>query len=183
MEHLLKIWLDDQAQRRIPVSQAIISAKAKSLYYDLKKQMRESAKDEPLFSASNGWFNRFKRRASLHNLKLTGEAASADIHAASTFPAELAKLIEQGGYCASQIFNVDETALLWKKMPATTFLAKEEKTTQGHKLAKDRLTLLLGGNASGDFNLLVYHSKNPRAFKGKVKIYCLSLGNQILKLG
>jgi hypothetical protein len=66
MEHLLKIWLDDQAQRRIPVSQAIITTKAKSLYYDLKKQMGDSAKDEPLFSASNGWFNRFKSRASLH---------------------------------------------------------------------------------------------------------------------
>jgi hypothetical protein len=31
MEHLLKIWLDDQLHRCIPVSQAIISAKAKSL--------------------------------------------------------------------------------------------------------------------------------------------------------
>jgi hypothetical protein len=31
MEHLVKIWEDDQAQRRIPVSQATISAKANSL--------------------------------------------------------------------------------------------------------------------------------------------------------
>jgi hypothetical protein len=31
MEHLLRIWLDDQAQRRIPGSQEIISAKAKNL--------------------------------------------------------------------------------------------------------------------------------------------------------
>jgi DNA-binding MarR family transcriptional regulator len=31
MEHLLKIWLDDQAQRHISVSKAIISAKVKSL--------------------------------------------------------------------------------------------------------------------------------------------------------
>jgi hypothetical protein len=31
MVHLLKIWLDDKAQRRISVSQAIISAKVKSL--------------------------------------------------------------------------------------------------------------------------------------------------------
>jgi hypothetical protein len=31
MEHLLRIWVDDQVQRRIPVSQAIISAKAKIL--------------------------------------------------------------------------------------------------------------------------------------------------------
>jgi hypothetical protein len=34
MEHLPKIWLDDQAQKHIPVSQAIISTKAKSLYDD-----------------------------------------------------------------------------------------------------------------------------------------------------
>jgi hypothetical protein len=57
-------------------------------------------------------------------------------------------------------------------MPSRTFLVKEEKTAQGHKPAKDRLTLLLGGNASGDFKLkplLVYHSENSRAFKGKVK--------------
>jgi hypothetical protein len=153
-------------------SQDIISAKAKSLYYGLKKQMGDSAKDEPLFSASNGWFNRFKRRASLHNLKLTGEAASADIHAASISPTELAKLIEQGGYCATQIFSVDGTALFWKKMPATTFLAEEEKTAQGLKPEKDRLALMLGGNVLGYFKLkplLVYHSENPRAFKGKVK--------------
>jgi hypothetical protein len=57
-------------------------------------------------------------------------------------------------------------------MPARTFIAKEERTAQGYNSAKDRLTLLLGGNAAGDFKLkpfLVYHSENPRAFKGKVK--------------
>jgi hypothetical protein len=49
---------------------------------------------------------------------------------------------------------------------------KEEKTAQGYKPAKDRFTLLLGGSAAGDFKLkplLVYHSENPRAFKGKVR--------------
>ncbi|GFY48150.1 tigger transposable element-derived protein 1 [Trichonephila inaurata madagascariensis] len=54
-------------------------------------------------------------------------------------------------------------------MPKRTFLSHEEKRALGFKAAKDRLTLLLGGNASGDFKLkplLVYHSKNPRAMKG-----------------
>jgi hypothetical protein len=53
MEHLLKIWLDDQAQKSIAVSQAIISTKAKSLYDDLKKRTGESVTDETSFSASH----------------------------------------------------------------------------------------------------------------------------------
>jgi hypothetical protein len=39
--------------------------------------------------------------------------------------------------------------LYWKKISSGPFITKEEKTMPGFKLAKDRLTLLLGANASG----------------------------------
>ena len=53
-------------------------------------------------------------------------------------------------------------------MPRTKFITEEEKALPGHKPMKDRLTLLLCGNASGDFKinpLLVYHSENKRVLK------------------
>ncbi|GFW22707.1 tigger transposable element-derived protein 1 [Trichonephila clavipes] len=55
-----------------------------------------------------------------------------------------------------------------KRMPNRTYITKDEKSVPGHKPMKDRLTLLLGANASGDMKLkplLVYHSENPRALK------------------
>ncbi|GFW01951.1 tigger transposable element-derived protein 1-like protein [Trichonephila clavipes] len=38
-------------------------------------------------------------------------------------------------------------------MPNRTYITKDEKSVPGHKPMKDRLTLLLGANASGDMKL------------------------------
>ncbi|GFV65142.1 CDP-diacylglycerol--glycerol-3-phosphate 3-phosphatidyltransferase [Trichonephila clavipes] len=53
---------------------------------------------------------------------------------------------------------------LKKCMLNRTYITKDEKSFPGHKPMKDRLTLLLGANASGVMKLeplLVYHSENP----------------------
>jgi hypothetical protein len=53
-------------------------------------------------------------------------------------------------------------------MPSKTYLAKNEKDGDGETVVKDRLTLLIGGNAAGGSELklmLVYQSQNPRAVK------------------
>lgn len=104
----------------------------------------------------------------LHNIELTGEAASADTVAASLYAKILKDIIEGGGYLPNQVFNADETGLFWKRMPSRTFISKEEKNAPGFKVAKDRLTHLLCGNLTGDCKnkaLLLYKSENPRDFK------------------
>ncbi|XP_014392726.1 PREDICTED: tigger transposable element-derived protein 1-like isoform X2 [Myotis brandtii] len=80
---------------------------------------------------------------------------------------EFQEFIEAEGFVPQQVFNCDETGLFWKKMPKRTYITQEEKSLPGQKPVKDRLTLLLCGNASGDFKLkplLVYHSENVQVF-------------------
>nr|XP_023694244.1 tigger transposable element-derived protein 1-like [Paramormyrops kingsleyae] len=164
MEKLLTLWMEDQIQKRVPLSVMTVQAKARSLFDDLKKKYPEGTQS---FSASSGWFSRFKNRAGFCNV--FGEAAGADLERARKFPEWLHKIILEGPYLPEQIFNADEKTLFWKKMPSRTYIAKQEKTMPGYKASKDRLTLLFSGNASGTFKLkplLVYPFENPCALKG-----------------
>ncbi|XP_061435172.1 tigger transposable element-derived protein 1-like [Lethenteron reissneri] len=171
MERLLSVWIEDQGQRNVPMSLMMIQEKAKSLFRDLKKEHGEIS-TMPNFSASRGWFDRFKRRCNLHNLKMTSEAAVVDLGAAKRYLEQFKFIVEEGGYSPQQIFNVDKTDLHWKRMPSRARIPEGEKAAAGFEAAKDRLTLLLGGNASGDVKLkplLVYHSEHPRALAGYCK--------------
>ncbi|KAI9581856.1 hypothetical protein GQX74_010173 [Glossina fuscipes] len=116
------------------------------------------------FQASEGWFNKFKVRQSLHKIKIVGVAASADTAAVERYPEECASLVADGGHKPEQVFNADETALFRKRTPNKTFISKGEKSAPGFKAAKDRVTLMLCSNASGDCvikPLMLYRSKNP----------------------
>ena len=67
---------------------------------------------------------------------------------------------------------MDETGLYWKKKPDKSYIGKDEKLMPGYKAAKDRLTLLFGGNASGNMKLkplIIYRPENPRTLKNIAK--------------
>ncbi|XP_067947243.1 tigger transposable element-derived protein 1-like [Watersipora subatra] len=172
MERLLMIWIKNKQLAGDSITEIILCEKASAIYQDLKvkqtdKKGETSASEETL-KASRGSFVNFKKRTGIHSVVRHGEAASSNSKASAEYINTCASIITQQGYTPQQVFNCDETGLFWKKMPRRTFITAEEKSVPGHKPMKDRLTLALCANASGDCKvkpLLVYHSENPRAFK------------------
>ncbi|XP_051819411.1 activating transcription factor 7-interacting protein 2 isoform X1 [Antechinus flavipes] len=171
VEKLLYIWINEKQLAGDSISEALICKKAKQLHTDLLKDKPGTSDDSSkVFKASHGWYNKFKKRIGILSMVRHGETATANKKAAETFVGEFRDYVKAEGFIPQQVFNCDETGLFWKKMPNKTYITQEEKALPRHKLMKDRLTLLLCGNASGDLKLkplLVYYNENPHVFKGE----------------
>ncbi|XP_026550069.1 tigger transposable element-derived protein 1-like, partial [Notechis scutatus] len=170
MEKLLLVWLNEKQLAGYTVSEAVIREKARTIHGNLCQKYPSSSGESHEFKASREWFERFCKKNGTHNIVRHGEAASSDTAAAAAeaFAKDFAKFVEAEGYVPQQVFNCDQTGLFWKKMPKRTYITQEEMAMPGHKPMKDRLTLLLCANASGDLKikpLVVYQYENPRAFK------------------
>uniref|UniRef100_K7FCS9 HTH CENPB-type domain-containing protein n=1 Tax=Pelodiscus sinensis TaxID=13735 RepID=K7FCS9_PELSI len=165
---IFSMWIEDQTQ----LSLAVIQEEAKALYDAVKLELNET--DAKPFTASHGWFDCFKKSSNLYNVKITGEADAADIEAAESFPAIFETIIKEGGYLSQQVFNLNETGLYWKHMPARTYISRDEAYAPGFKAAKDHMTVMLCTNSNGDCKLkpiIVYCLANPRALAEYSKDY------------
>ena len=171
MESALALWIESLRNRSIPLDKKIIQRKALKLYSQFTRRQSgaSTAADDGEFRASNGWFDRFVKRYQLRFGKAHGEAASADTEVAAKYPEAFKKLVEEKGYKPEQVFNMDETGLFWKKLPSRTCLMKDELNAPGFKAQKDRVTLIMCGNAAGWMIKpgLIYKSAKPRALKHK----------------
>jgi Tc5 transposase DNA-binding domain./CENP-B N-terminal DNA-binding domain. len=85
MEKLLIVWLDDQTHCQVRVTPSVIQAKARSLFEYLKSRNGDGCKEET-FQGSKGWFQRFKSRFSLHNIREQTEVANTEEERPSEFP-------------------------------------------------------------------------------------------------
>ncbi|CAB3255198.1 unnamed protein product [Arctia plantaginis] len=194
-ECALKSWCEEQAGHSLHLSQNDICTQAKIIYAELKRDYGEGAKNNS-FSASKGWYLRFKRRCvsnmltefqeeenqegdsdraeatSKKDRKEANKGRNIKISVESTFSDYLKTIVEKGLYTPQTIFNVDEVGLYWKKMPENSHFKGQGQTVSGFSESKDRLTMLLGGNAAGDLKLkplVVYRKENPKALQKKNK--------------
>jgi len=96
-----------------------------------------------------GWLEKFKNCHGITNLSIQGEKLSAAEETVEPFLWKLRQMMEEKGLTARQIYNANETGLLWKCLPDRTLVSCHEKSAPGFKKSKDRLTVLGCTNATG----------------------------------
>ena len=161
VESALKLWFTDVRKHDARVNGPLMRQKAE----DLAKQMKKTN-----FVATDGWFQRWKKRENIVYKRLHGELNDADAPAAASWlEVEWPKIIAD--YSPDDVYNADETGLFYRALPEHTYLIKNE-TVRGCKVLKDRVTVLCCANMQGKKQrlLMIGKSHNPRCFKGIKKL-------------
>lgn len=117
------------------------------------------------FKASNGWLDKFRFRHGVRELQFEGESLSRNLAAANKFKEEFSMLLNE--YSLDSIYNVDESRLLWRSLPRKSLVSRKKQKAPGFKVSKDRVTIMVGANASGTHRLpllLIGKSAKPRCF-------------------
>ncbi|XP_039969014.1 jerky protein homolog-like [Bactrocera tryoni] len=110
-----------------------------------------------------------KKIFGIRHLKICGEILSSDKSGITSFIHNLRAKMNEMEISDMQLYNADESGLFYRFLPDKTFVAANEKTAPGRKIAKDRITFMLCANANGSHKLkplIIGKSANPRCFKG-----------------
>eukprot|EP00795_Rhopilema_esculentum_P004067 gene4067-biopygen11876 len=99
------------------------------------------------FKASSGWLTRFKERHNLSQHKVCGESADVAVDTVKSWKERLGSIIS--GYEMQDIWNLDETGLIYRALPDKCLFAKSKKC-KGGKKSKERLTVALMTSATGE---------------------------------
>ena len=113
-----------------------------------------------------GWIKRWKKSHSITRKRIIGEAGDVTNEMTTEWYTDVLPNILQL-FHENDIFNMDEAGLFWKLLPDSTHTFKDRKCVGGKK-SKERITVLIGSNMSGNEKLpilVIGKFAKPRCFK------------------
>ena len=149
-------WFQAARARNIPISGSVIQTKA----LEVAKFLQNAE-----FKGSNGWLESFTNRYQISFRFLSGESAGVDMCAVASWQQALNDIVKE--YNLDDIYNCDETGILFRSMPTKSYVEKND-TAHGIKGSKERITVLLCCNMSGTDKckpMVIGKSLRPRCFK------------------
>ncbi|XP_067391773.1 tigger transposable element-derived protein 4-like [Emydura macquarii macquarii] len=153
VEDALFLWFQQALARGERLSGPILKAKAQELALNSGRE----------FEATDGWLCRWKTRHNIVFKRPHGEKQDADVGRAQSWVSEVLPSL-LASYSAENIFNADETGLLYRGYPDRPH-APRDPPLLGSKKAKDRISVLCCANRAGTEKrrlLVVGKSRRPR---------------------
>nr|XP_034195194.1 jerky protein homolog-like [Osmia lignaria] len=121
------------------------------------------------FKVSKGWLAKFKRRNNIRLVRVYGEKASADEDGARQFVADFQSFMEDEEINPENVYNMDETALLWKALPLKTL-------PRALKHFMNRLPVVFRAQANAWMSQTLFLDWVDNCFKKSVRQYQLENG-------
>jgi len=153
LNKVLALWVTEKERQRAPLTDTLLTEKAKELgpSFELPNN----------FNYSSKWLLNFKKSVGMSCRALHGEGAAANLSGVKLARERLPDILQ--GASLEDIYNMDETGLLYRTLPTRAIMTSKRK---GGKCAKDRFTLNLFANASGSdvFLQAIGTAAKPRCF-------------------
>ena len=113
-----------------------ILACSKNIYpggAQLKEKVMEIAErlGKSAFKGSRGWFDKWKKRYNVKQLKINGESGDVWGKTVDSWKERLPEIVQ--GYAKEDIWNMDETGVFWRALPDRGFGQKGKACYGGKK--------------------------------------------------
>ena len=125
IDKTLKIWFYQQRELNRPVNLMKLSLKSIEFY----EKLYPDPKNRKKFDGSIGYVQKFLQRNSIKLRHMHGENESCDNQAAEKYKKEFPSLTL--GYTNEQIYNCDESGLIYFSLPSKTYVTPNEDKVKG----------------------------------------------------
>ncbi|XP_053980802.1 jerky protein homolog-like [Hylaeus anthracinus] len=166
--------VDDRLYTWILEKQASGEVLTDTILQNKARAMHEESDGPSKFTASRGWLRCFKRRHNVHMKSLSpihvGRPLNTYELAAKTFLKELSAILDKEDISEENIYNMDETSLMWKALPRKILARERDKKQEikNIKVRPDRVSVVFCTNATGTHKLpllLINKYANPPSIK------------------
>ena len=96
--------------------------------------------------ASNGWFDRWKKKHNIKKMTISGESGDVSGSTVSSWQKRLPEIVR--GYGVEDVWNLDESGVFWQALPDKGF-GQQVRQCKGGKKSKQRITVPFIVNAAG----------------------------------
>nr|XP_031842437.1 jerky protein homolog-like [Nomia melanderi] len=161
LDDKLYLWFIEQKALGNIINDKILQEKASEL-------QRSTFGGPSTFECSRGWIWRFKKRHGIYFVQVANESVDPKLEEAENFVITFAKYLKENDITLNNLYNMDETRLMWKSLPRKTLASCTIEKVSDGKLKKDRVTVGFCANATGTHKLpplFIHKFLRPRALK------------------